>query len=141
MLILARLRAGAIGIGLFTVCGCAQHASQSAATSFEQPQNISQPQSQSPTVRAYIDPNTGELRDPTPAELAAEAAVEAERKKAAAANPQSEQPTSRETITPNGAVEVTLDPSAQHPFRACIDKKGDLKMDEECKREAQGAKR
>jgi len=89
------------------------------------------------TVRVYIDPKTGEIRDPTPEELAAEAAANAAKKQAAAANPQSEQPQQREVVTPSGAVEITLDPSTQHPVYGCVDKSGDVKVDHQCDPQSQ----
>jgi hypothetical protein len=127
-------------------CGCAEKSPQqsTAATRDSTQQSTSQASIQATpnkSVRVYIDPKTGELRDPTPAELAAEAAAEAQKKQAEAANPQAEQPQTRETITPSGASEITLDKSAQRPLRACIAKNGDLKMDHECELDSSGAKR
>jgi len=126
----------AAGFTLAVICGCSEQSTSNATSK-------SSPATKSPTatpaaidsssaVRAYIDPKTGALRDPTPEELAAEAAAEAQRKQPAAANHQAERPVSREVITPSGAVEVTLDPSTQRPLKGCIAKNGDIKMDHEC---------
>jgi hypothetical protein len=127
-------------VTLVGIYGCGEKsAQQSPATEIRKQPSAARLSNQG--VRAYIDPATGELRDPTPEELAAEAAAEAQKKQATAANPQSEQPQSRETILPSGAVEITLDKSAQHSLQACIGKNGDLKMEHECDSEASGAKR
>jgi len=124
-------------VALVCACGCAQKSQREteATTANTPPALAIQPANSAtskPAVRAYIDPVTGELRDPTAQELAAEAAAQAAKKKAAAATSPSDQPRQHEVVLPNGAVEITLDPSTQHPLRACIQKNGELTMDHEC---------
>jgi hypothetical protein len=104
----------------------------SSANSTQDAKQSATPAKSASAVRVYVDSKTGEIRDPTPEELAAEAAANAAKKQAAAANPQSEQPQQREVVTPSGAVEITLDPSAQRPLYGCIGKSGDLKVDHQC---------
>lgn len=84
-------------------------------------------------MRAYIDPATGQLREPTREELAAETAAEAAKKSAAGAQ---QKPTEmKEVQLPNGAVAIELGDSAQQPLKACVGKDGDVKMDHACEPE------
>jgi hypothetical protein len=96
--------------------------------------SVSVPSHDGQHVRAYIDPITGQLRDPTQEELATEAAELATKKKTAATS-QSEQPASREVILPDGTVEITLDKSIQHPLHGCIQPNGELTMDHDCEQQ------
>jgi hypothetical protein len=96
--------------------------------------SVSVPSHDGQHVRAYIDPITGQLRDPTQEELATEAAELATKKKTAATS-QSEQPASREVILPDGTVEITLDKSTQHPLHGCIQPNGELTMDHDCEQQ------
>jgi len=110
---------------------------EAGATATSNAAQSSDPATNPNAVRVYVDPKTGEIRDPTPEELAAEAAASAAKKQAAAANPQSEQPQQREVVTPSGAVEITLDPSTQHPVYGCVGKSGDVKVDHQCDQSSQ----
>jgi hypothetical protein len=140
MPIIAMTRLLLASVMLVLAYGCAKQSSDNDPRSNAHSSTAGGNESKSdPAVHAYIDPKTGALREPTTEELAAEAAAEAQRKQAAAANPQSEQNKSREVVTPSGAVEIQLDKSNEQPLRACIDGKGNLKMEHEC--EAQGDKR
>jgi hypothetical protein len=90
------------------------------------------------SVRAYIDPATGQLREPTPEDIAAEAAAEAARKKALGteskpgSEPGSDPMKRREIRLPNGAIAIELDESAQQPLVGCVQKDGAVKMDHDC---------
>jgi hypothetical protein len=123
-------------LALTFACGCARKSASEVKATATPATSAAIPSQRPQDVRAYIDPATSQLRDPTPEELAAEAAEQATRKKAAATS-QSEQPTSREVILPDGTVEITLDRSTQHPLHGCIQQNGDLKIDHEC--DAQGS--
>ena len=93
-------------------------------------------------LHAYIDPATGQLREPTPEELAAEAAQKAkeqvQRKQAAAAAGQSES-AMHEVVLPNGAVEVPLNPAMQHEMEGCVRQDGSTAMGEECSEKSSAA--
>ena len=121
---------------LGVACGCAKQPAENSGAAHER-SNASatqtEPRSQS-AVRAYVDPKTGELREPTADELAAEAAAEAQKKQAASASSDREQLQSREVVTPSGAIEIQIDKSQDQPLRACIDDKGNAKMDHDCAR-------
>jgi hypothetical protein len=128
----------AIVAGMF---GCSQQVAPTPAAN-ETPQSATKT-STAPSdnaVRAYIDPKTGQLREPTPEEIAALAAAEAEQKKASAAT-QSKPSEPREVTLPNGAVAIQLDESAQQPLRACIQPNGEAKMDHDCDAADKGTKR
>jgi hypothetical protein len=114
--------------------GCAKHAPL-AESSAPDAQAVAQPgkatSSGGSNVRAYIDPATGQLREPTREELAAEAAAEAA-KKAVLTSAQSKPNELKEVHLPSGAVAIELGDSAQHPLKACTQPNGDVKMDHEC---------
>ena len=136
-----------VACALLWVSGCADKSAPTAANATPTTQHVEQIKAdqikteQTKSVRAYLDPVTGQLRDPTPEELAAEAAQQAQKKQAAAAT-DTARPVRREVVLPNGAIEVTLDPSAQHALLACIGKDGSVKMDHECTEHSEpGAKR
>jgi pyruvate/2-oxoglutarate dehydrogenase complex dihydrolipoamide acyltransferase (E2) component len=124
-------------VGLILVCGCAPRAGSgnNPATNAAAPSTAA---TQHPAIRAYIDPATGQLRDPTPEELAAEAADQAAREKATDANSPAKQKQQREVVLPDGTIEITLDKSTQQPLRGCVQQNGDIKMDHKC--EPQGSK-
>src|SRR5882724_9867441 len=124
-------------ITLAAVYGCDEKtpqnaATQSAATSSEVSTHDSSASGNA--VHVYIDKKTGQPRDPTAEELATEAALEAQKKQAAAASSQSEQAQSREVLTPSGAYEIKLDKSHQHPLQACVEKNGAVKVDHQSNR-------
>jgi hypothetical protein len=66
--------------------------------------------------RIFVDPATGQPREPTAEELAAAARDEAPEQSARRAKPLAP----REVEYPNGAVAVILGDEALHPLQACI---------------------
>ncbi|HYM34660.1 MAG TPA: hypothetical protein VET48_04640 [Steroidobacteraceae bacterium] len=111
-------------LALVIVGGCAKKSAQENLAPNEiatkQPAQSSDQSTANKAVRAYIDPKTGEVRDPTPEELAAEAAAESQKKQAAAVNKSAEQTGQREVVRPTGETEIILDPSRQRPLRASV---------------------
>jgi hypothetical protein len=89
------------------------------------------------SVRAYIDPVTGQLREPTPEDIAKESAESNKKKAEALAVTKPSEP--REVILPNGAITIQLDDSAQQPLIGCVQKNGDVKMDHDCDGESSRA--
>jgi hypothetical protein len=92
-------------------------------------------QDQSPSsesaIKAYIDPTTGELREPTAEELSVDAA-RTNKKPLSAVPIVTEQSTPQEVVHPGGVVEVPLDQSKQQGLQACIQKDGSMNMGHEC---------
>jgi hypothetical protein len=129
-------------VGLNLVCGCAKQTGSEHNPGTATSGTASPPTAvtQHPEIRAYIDPATGQLRDPTPEELAAQAADQAAREKAAAANSLSKPKQQREVVLPDGTVEITLDPSTQQTLRGCVQQNGDIKLDHECEPQGSEAK-
>lgn len=125
----------ASGVLLALVSACTEHSDRAPMETQAAPTTItSTANAKDNSVRAYIDPKTGALRDPTPEELTAEAAAESKKQKTdSTSGGAPAKPTEPHEVTlPNGAVEVVLDKSAQQPFRACIQKDGAVKMDHDC---------
>jgi hypothetical protein len=77
------------------------------------------------TVKAYIDPVTGELREPTAADLANEAKAGTQKASNSAKPPQ-------QIVRADGSVEVLLDQSNDQVFKACVQKDGNVAMGHEC---------
>lgn len=76
-------------------------------------------------VKAYIDPVTGELREPTAAELASEAQATTQKESNSGKS-------SRQIVRADGSVEVLLDQSNDQAFKACVQKDGSVAMGHEC---------
>jgi hypothetical protein len=77
----------------------------------------------------FIDPKTGEARDPTPQELA-----EISKRQAASRQQASEGADSRPKAVqlPDGTIMVPMDGQPQTPVQACVAKDGTLKIDHDC---------
>jgi len=80
-------------------------------------------------VKVFIDPVTGEIRDPTPAEAAALAAEAAKQKAAHGADKQN---APRQIVHPDGTVEVIIDESADQSLQGCVQKDGSIVMAHDC---------
>ena len=88
-----------------------------------------QPADDSPGMKAYIDPKTGQIGEPTDAQIA-----EMERK----ANAQAGAPVEpKRTVVKmrNGGTMVILDDNPQTPMQACVDAQGNMKVDHNCQSE------
>jgi hypothetical protein len=77
----------------------------------------------------FIDPKTGEAREPTPQELA-----EISKQQAASKQQASEGAASRPKAVqlPDGTIMVPMDDQPQTPVQACVAKDGTLKIDHDC---------
>ena len=130
-----RIIVGSVVGGVATLLvACSSEKASPAPAANSSPPAASQ---QNSNVRAYVDPTTGQLREPTAEEQAQEAAAQKARSQqktspGAATTPQ-------EILLPSGAVEMSIDQSKQHPLRACIESNGAEKVDHECN--ASGANR
>jgi hypothetical protein len=85
------------------------------------------PAAPAPGVRIFIDPTTGEAREPTAQEMAEMA------KQSAAAKPGSKP---QAVQLPDGTVMVPMEGMPQTPVQACLEKDGSLKVDHECRDQA-----
>jgi hypothetical protein len=129
-----------IGLTLLSMSGCEKPAAQSAQESSgaapptsaqSSPTIEASPNTEGNAVRAYIDPATGKLREPTPEEVAALAAAEAAQKKSATgAQDKTTQP--KEVRLPNGVIKIELGDSGQTTLQGCVAKDGDVKMEHDC---------
>jgi hypothetical protein len=77
----------------------------------------------------FIDPKTGEAREPTPQELA-----EISKRQAASRQQASEGAASRPKAVqlPDGTIMVPMDGQPQTPVQACVAKDGTLTIDHDC---------
>jgi len=121
-------------LAVASMCGCSDRQAQpshspSAAITVAQPQAaaapqaVTQPQAAArPQARAYVDPLTGELRAPTDAELAAEAAANP----ATGRSAQAVRPAPAVTVThlPNGMTEYDLGDAGRIRDQACVQRDG-----------------
>jgi hypothetical protein len=80
-------------------------------------------------MRAFFDPATGKLREPTAAELQELDRQDKERK---AQQKISIQP--KEFTLPDGAVGVTVDPTEHASMQGCSQPDGTVKVDHQCDR-------
>jgi hypothetical protein len=80
-------------------------------------------------VKAYVDPTTGELRDPIVGETLSNS--NSSNKKPLATSP-TEQLPAREIVHPGGIVEVPIDNNHQHALQACVQSDGSVKMGHGC---------
>jgi hypothetical protein len=113
-------------VALLTACSSKPAADPAAATSTTSTTEAAAPAKDG--VKVFIDPTTGEIRDPTPEDIAA---LEAEQRKATAAKPNTAQPP-RQIVHPDGTVEVILDSSHEHALQGCVQKDGSIKMEHRC---------
>lgn len=82
-------------------------------------------------VRVFIDPATGQVREPTPAELRT---IEARKQTPAPGAITSSKPAPKTTVLPNGWVAVELDTEVE--MKGCVQKDGRIVAGHECKNEA-----
>jgi len=109
-------------LGMATICFA-------AACTREAPPRAPAPTAEStaqPATRIFIDPQTGQPREPTAQELAAAAQAEAR----VAASGRAKPVAPREVELPNGAVAVILGEETLQPLRACV--RPDGRVDEFC---------
>ena len=76
-------------------------------------------------MKMFVDPVTGEVRDPTDAERAA-MAKEVHQSRAV------EKPRQRETKLRNGGTAITLEGNAETPLQGCVAADGSLSVDHNC---------
>jgi hypothetical protein len=88
-------------------------------------------------VKVFVDPATGEIREPTPADIAA---LEAEQRKATVAKPQGTR-SSQTIVHPDGTVEVVLDGSHDQSVQGCVQPDGGIKTDHVCDTDNSGQKK
>jgi hypothetical protein len=129
-----RMSAMTLVLAVASMCGCSDRQAQpsqgsAAAIPVAQPQGVTrsqavtQPQAVTrPQARAYVDPLTGELRAPTDAELAAEAAAPP----ATGRTAQAVRPAPAVTVThlPNGMTEYDLGDAGRVRDQACVQRDG-----------------
>jgi hypothetical protein len=77
-----------------------------------------------PGVRVFIDPVTGEARQPTPAEAAADAAAGRVQREAVAGQAGSEGAQRERFVLPDGTEGVRLAPRDKHPVVVCLQADG-----------------
>jgi hypothetical protein len=85
-------------------------------------------------MKMFIDPKTGEARDPTPQELAEISKQQKQQQSTTSARPKP-----APIQLPDGTVMVPMEP--KYPVQACTNKDGTLTIDHECKegqKESQG---
>lgn len=85
-------------------------------------------------VRAFVDPVTGQIREPTPAELRA---LEASGKSAAPSSAIKTRPRPQETVLPNGWVAVEV--NADSEMKGCVQTDGRVVAAHDCKSEPAAA--
>ena len=78
------------------------------------------------SVQVFIDPKTGESRQPTAEELSRIAQEEKARIDAGKI-------TRHEKVNPNGTIEVELSPADEKPIEACVAANGQVKVDHNCR--------
>jgi hypothetical protein len=140
--------------GALTICGalvgCAPTAEKSAQAAPEDaktlqtatPQNTvaSRPTADGKeAVKIFVDPTTGEIREPTEDELKAIARDDLARKQITSAKPTTTA-SSPEILLPNGSVATKLGRSSSESLRACIQKDGSMAVDHECKSDVVGSR-
>ncbi|HTE42040.1 MAG TPA: hypothetical protein VK629_14540 [Steroidobacteraceae bacterium] len=123
-------------IALLAFSACSQQPAPEISTS----PNVSSPPASAPSaaeqapssapksaVKVYIDPATGEIREPTAAELTA-AAAEQKQNSSKAQAPQ----VAREIVHTDGTVEIIMHRSTNKPLVGCLDKNDGIKIDHQC---------
>jgi hypothetical protein len=85
-------------------------------------------------VRGFIDPVTGQIRAPTPAELRA---LETQKQTLAPNSAISAKPGSKETVLPNGWVAVEVNSTSE--MKGCVQKDGRVVPAHDCKSEPSSA--
>jgi hypothetical protein len=83
-----------------------------------------------PAVRAFVDPVTGVIREPTAAEVRA---LEARKQTEAPSLAINTKPRGKETVLPNGWVKLEVD--ADSEMKGCVQKDGRVVAAHECKSE------
>jgi hypothetical protein len=107
------------------LASCAQEPSPEATRTDATPRAA---ENQEAGVRAFVDPVTGALREPTPEEAAALA--KGQQKAPDAQSRPVQKP--REIVHPDGTVEVILDGSHDQPVQACVQADGGVKVEHAC---------
>jgi hypothetical protein len=108
----------------------ASHASSSRSSQLLAGQSISGQATPGQAIKAYVDPTTGELRDP-PTSVDPAASVKATDKMPLSVSA-AEQSSPHEIVHPGGMVEVPLDQTKQQTLQACIEKDGSMQMGHDC---------
>jgi hypothetical protein len=113
-------------VALLAACSSKPETDPAAATSTTSTIEATPPAQDG--VKVFIDPATGEIRDPTAEELAEMARSKAAKPEGTAAA----QKPAREIHLPNGIVAVEMDPSGDEPLKACRDSQGNMIVSHDC---------